>query len=98
MPSHIQPTRNARLTTSSSARGEKSRTSPMHFMACVTQISPPVPEKTTMARMNSVRIANSTAWCEAVYDLPPSRPHKSESRLPSPLGKLLHLKLHTPET
>src|SRR5579862_5652516 len=56
-PNHSQPTRNARSTNEKIARGRKSCTSPSNFMACVRQISPPVPVTTTKMRMEAVRMS-----------------------------------------
>src|ERR1700680_314895 len=56
-PSQSQPTRNARRTNDAIARGWKSWTSPRSFIACVRQISPPVPVTTTKMRMDAVRMS-----------------------------------------
>src|ERR1700680_5117757 len=56
-PSQSQPTRNARRTNDAIARGWKSWTSPRSFIACVRQISPPVPVTTTKMRMKAVRMS-----------------------------------------
>src|ERR1700693_1390926 len=55
--SQSQPTRSERRTNDRIARGWKSWTSPSSFMACVRQISPPVPVTTTKRRMNAVRMS-----------------------------------------
>src|SRR5580692_3691509 len=56
-PNQSQPTRSERRTKDRIARGWKSWTSPSNFMACVRQISPPVPVTTTKMRMDAVRIS-----------------------------------------
>src|ERR1700686_4791577 len=55
--SQSQPTRSERRTNDRIARGWKSWTSPSSFMACVRQISPPVPVTTTTKRMDAVRMS-----------------------------------------
>src|SRR5579871_395914 len=66
-PSQSHPTRVARRTKDRIARGRKSCTSPSVFMACVRQISPPVPVRTTNVRMAAVRISvRSSGQCGAV--------------------------------
>src|ERR1700730_11642389 len=45
------------MTKDAIARGRKSLTSPSSFMACVRQISPPVPVTTTKIRMEAVRMS-----------------------------------------
>src|SRR6202030_2120917 len=56
-PIQSQPTRSARRTNDTIARGWKSCTSPSSFIACVRQISPPVPVRTTKMRMDAVRMS-----------------------------------------
>src|ERR1035437_11136127 len=57
MAIHSQLTRIARKTNATIARGRKSFTSPSSFIACVRQISPPVPVTTTKIRMEAVRMS-----------------------------------------
>src|SRR5712692_11299029 len=47
----------ARRTKDAIARGRKSCTSPTSFIACVRQISPPVPVITTNIRMGAARMS-----------------------------------------
>src|SRR5712675_2903427 len=56
-PSQSQLTRRARITKDAIARGRKSCTSPSSFMACVRQISPPVPVTTTTINIEAVRMS-----------------------------------------
>src|ERR1035441_2547998 len=56
-PIQSQPTRSARKMKAAIARGRKSCTSPSSFIACVRQISPPVPVTTTKIRMEAVRMS-----------------------------------------
>src|SRR5437016_6212344 len=55
------------MTKDTIARGRKSCTSPSSFIACVRQISPPVPVTTTKIRMRAVRMsAHLRGFCGAV--------------------------------
>src|SRR5580704_14610706 len=56
-PIQSQPTGSARSTNEIIARGWKSCTSPSSFIACVRQISPPVPVTTTIMRMDAMRMS-----------------------------------------
>src|SRR6266567_6689451 len=56
-PIQSQPTRSARRTNARIALGRKSWTSPSSFIACVRQISPPVPVTTTKMSMDAVRMS-----------------------------------------
>src|SRR5580704_12018431 len=66
-PIQSQPTRSARKTNDRIALGRKSCTSPSSFIACVRQISPPVPVTTTKMRMDAVRMSVwSSLWSGAM--------------------------------